>query len=136
VADIDLWTTLVNKLGEWQSSEEPRGQAGAMAYVLARVDGRSCAEAKDDADRAARRDVVSGWRVQGYWRGGAYRGPPVEAPIEAWRRWCHPRPVSLAAAHERDAARRASWGQGPGPAFSEAGTLDAVWFLQARGLLE
>ncbi|AGO85407.2 F-box incomplete domain containing protein [Pandoravirus salinus] len=122
---IDPWSTLVRLWGELKPS--PNGLAGALAYVLARVDGRSCAESLAEAGRAARPGVAV-WA-----RGSGETAPPV-APT-AWRRWWRPRPVSSARAHQRDAAHRSFWGHGPGPALGDVGTLDAFLFLRSRGLL-
>lgn len=126
---VDPWSVLVRLWGELEPP--PQGLAGAMAYVLARADGRSRGEGLAEANRAARPGVA-------LWRQGSYEvdalAPPV-APATAWRRWWRLRPVSSARAHARDAAHRSLWGHGPGPALGDVGTLDAFLFLRARGLL-
>lgn len=126
---VDPWSVLTRLWG--QPTPAPNGLAGAMAYVLARVDGRSCAESLAEAGRAARPGVA-------FWTQDSYEtdslAPPV-ASVAAWRRWWRPRPVSTAHAYERDAAHRGFWGHGPGPALGDVGTLDAFLFLRARGLL-
>ncbi|AJF97009.1 F-box domain protein [Pandoravirus inopinatum] len=126
---VDPWSALTRLWGHLKPS--PNGLAGAMAYVLARVDGRSCAESLLDAGRAARPGVAT-WTQESYETD--LLAPPV-ASTAAWRRWWRPGPVSTAHAHERDTVHRGFWGHGPGPALGDVGTLDAFLFLRARGLL-
>ncbi|AGO83103.1 hypothetical protein pdul_cds_881 [Pandoravirus dulcis] len=126
---VDPWSALVRLWGELEPA--PQGLAGAMAYVLARAEGRPCSEGLSEAGRAARPGVAL-WRQESYDVDAL--APPV-APLAAWQRWWRPRPVSSARAHDRDAAHRSLWGHGPGPALGDVGTLDAFLFLRARGLL-
>ncbi|AVK75408.1 F-box incomplete domain containing protein [Pandoravirus quercus] len=126
---VDPWSALTRLWGHLRPS--PNGLAGAMAYVLARVDGRSCAESLLEASRAARPGVAA-WTQESCETD--LLAPPV-ASTAAWQRWWRPGPVSTAHAHERDTVHRGLWGHGPGPALGDVGTLDAFLFLRARGLL-
>lgn len=129
ISTVDPWSALVRLWGELYPP--PQGLAGAMAYVLARAEGRPCSEGLSEAGRAARPGVAL-WRQDSYEADAL--APPV-ASLAVWQRWWRPRPVSSARAHVRDAAHRSLWGHGPGPALGDVGTLDAFLFLRARGLL-
>ncbi|HEY9248097.1 MAG TPA: hypothetical protein VIO38_03155, partial [Rariglobus sp.] len=124
VGAIDLWATVSDFVGEFDTLHD---LAGTMAYALARVGGRSAGEAVREAWTACRSSM--GWYDDDVWW-------THEASVAAWRRWWHPRPVSVARATDLyDRGRTRCRGPEEGPVLGDPRALDVVRLLADRGLL-